>query len=366
MGFEAQLPCRALQGLLPSAITIRPPTCTLLAANKGIGSTPSLAVQPPPAADATADARWMREQLRRQAVALGLRGAEAARRLRRLHFATLPVAQLEGALPSVLSEWAAPRKLLRAHTTPAPSPAPAPAPAVGLLPLAAAGATARHAEPAEPAAAVESTRLDAFYGYIPWPLTGVTGELQWAGWDCEWGADPAAPGGAAGTAGGAGLNGSVALIRLSRLPKPKKDPSRGVDGSSSSSTDGSNSGGGRSGGAGQHVQEPVPLPTHVEGELQQGQLQRHKCSYRTMLRRAEAAGAMAVVVATPKGEEVEEITCRGGEEEEGPCPEGDVGIPATMVPYRTGRQLRRLLRAGPVRVEFPEAQVGRGFGWVGG
>ena len=197
------------------------------------------------------EAQWMRDQLEAQAVHLGAGSAAAAEALRRLHYAVAPASRLGGWLPEVLRDWQTPRRLLLANVT---------------QPVGRPG--------------LRSTRLDAAYDWIPWPVTGIRAPLALAGTDCGWVVEA--------VRGGGGLNGSVALILLTAPP-------------------------GSEGG----------------------------CGYGTMLRAAEAAGAVAALFVAPEGAAVSPVAC-GSDAECGLA----VGIPATTVPHSAGAALAAALAAG--------------------
>ena len=56
-------------------------------------------------AHAKEDAAWMREQLRRAAERSWMPWQHREAALQRMHFATVPVSRVPGALPGVLREW---------------------------------------------------------------------------------------------------------------------------------------------------------------------------------------------------------------------------------------------------------------------
>jgi hypothetical protein len=149
------------------------------------GSLDALLQRSPPAArflfashsgNATSNALWMERQLRTAAARLRMPSVAAGGIFSRLHFAVDPVDELGGWLAAVLDEWTVPRGRLLANITDHP-------------PNIAANST------------LDSTRLDAFYSWIPWPATGVEGRLVWAGDGCG-----------VSVRGLSALNGSVALV----------------------------------------------------------------------------------------------------------------------------------------------------------
>lgn len=127
----------------------------------------------------------MQGQLVAAAAALRWPPGALAQRLRRLHFATVPVSRIPGWLPGLLADWQREQRVAIFSLTPA-----------GAAPGA--------------AAALTSGRLDSWYGWLPTPsLPGPT-PLAYAGADCGW-----LP---AGAAAGAALRGKVAVVQLSALP----------------------------------------------------------------------------------------------------------------------------------------------------
>lgn len=287
----------------------------------------------------------MQAQLLRAARGLRLTAAQREARLRRVHFATQPALSVPGWLPRLLTDvaWLSPRRIVRATARDRGSAAEGVvARGLGAVPAAGAGgtpATDAHAGRSLQGSAnrlklLESGRLDAFYGWIPWALSGVSAPLAVAGTDCDW--LPRGGGRASGGRGDAGrssgqeaalpdgppgssLNGSVALITLTSLP-------------------GADPGWGSSSG---------------------GQL----CSYGAMLAAAEAAGAAAVLFAAPPGASLALVNCTAPAECGTP-----VGLPASMVPHLVGEVLREAAEAGAlVQLNFIDAQVtGRRGGGPGG
>ncbi|GAB4819720.1 hypothetical protein N2152v2_006766 [Parachlorella kessleri] len=338
--------------------------------------------------NATAAALWMRKRVQHQAHRLGLDNSTIAQRLQRMHFATEAVPELQAPLPEVLANWTSPRKLLRASNV---EPGRPDRSRHGRASASGSSSSSRHssaedrsssssdgrsprglgiqqarqlrsmalpqhAVPAEHAAGgpaqhpagtpaskrilIESTRLDAFYGWVPWPMTGITGELRWAGEDCHWNNFP----------------------RTTTLSTPARTTTSSSSSSSSSgnSTTGSNAVG-LYGSIALVTLSRFPTPAHHLGRHKR----RHACSYGSILAWAQGQGATAVVVAAPAGMDLEEMTCAGGEEEEGgDCEE--VKIPATMVHHSVGRRLRRqLARGDQLWVEFVEEQGPGLFAGIG-
>ncbi len=301
----------------------------------------------------------MRQRLLNRAQALQLPTDQLSELLQRLHFATQPPAAIGGWLPQLLAQWQMPRRIVRAMAHPqqrrqldgsssgggsssnsSGRSSEQQAEAGRAADDSAANGTAQSAaagpQAVQPQAAVQhklgsvaSGRLDAFYGWLPWPLTGLQGDLAVAGWDCDW----IPPDRRARSQ----LNGSIALVSLSAFP-------------------------GDSSGVEVEAASEELLPAHGGNSSSRGggyasglsrQPPRSRCSYARIVQAAEAAGATAVLLAAPAGRYPREANCS--------CPEecgAELGIPASMVPHSLGVVLRDVLRAGDrVNVSFEEEQV---------
>lgn len=318
----------------------------------------------------------MRQHLLRRAQAQQLPAKRLTELLQRLHFASQSPAAMGGWLPQLLAQWQMPRRIVRAKAQPQAQPqwelsgsstrsssGSSSEQQAAVATSAQGGAAAAPEQPEAPAAAAQqgagqpplrsiaSGRLDAFYGWLPWPLTGLQGDLAFAGWDCEWIR--------AGRRLHSHLNGSVALVALSAFPGDSGDAAEGqlADAqlasrlSSSSSSGGNSGGGGSTGGSG----------TGSTGSTAGNRWQpRARCSYARIVQAAEASGATAVLLAAPAGRYLREANCS--------CPEecsAELSIPATMVPHSVGVVLRDVLRAGdPVNVSFEEEQVRGRQNWA--
>lgn len=320
----------------------------------------------------------MRQRLLSRAQALQLPSPQLNDLFQRLHFATQPPAAIGGWLPQLLAQWQMPRRIVRARAQPqqgrqeaessssdggnssgggSSSSSGSNSSSSSSGDGAAARATSAagsHAPPTaadqqaagqQPLASIASGRLDAFYGWLPWPLTGLQGDLAFAGWDCEW----LPPDRRLRSQ----LNGSIALVALSAFPGGSGSaaaaaataaPHASAEVASRQSGSGSGSSSYSSGdGSGSSTNRWQPRP---------------RCTYAHIVEAAEAAGATAVLLAAPAGRQPREANCS--------CPEecsAELSIPATMVPHSVGAVLRDVLRAGDrVNVSFEEVQV-RAGGW---
>ena len=304
----------------------------------------------------------MRQRLLSRAQALQLPAERLTELLQRLHFASQPPAAVDGWLPQLLAQWQMPRRIVRAKAQPQAQPqregngsstrssssSSSSELQAAVVTSAQGGTAAAPEQPEGPAAAAQqgvgqpsfrsiaSGRLDAFYGWLPWPLTGLQGDLAFAGWDCEWIR--------AGRQLHSRLNGSVALVALSAFPGDSSEAAEGqlADVELASRHSSGSSSGGSSGSSGS------------TGSTAKNRWQpRSRCSYARIVQAAEAAGATAVLLAAPAGRYPHEANCS--------CPEecgAELSIPATMVPHSVGVVLRDVLRAGDrVNVSFEEEQV---------
>lgn len=314
----------------------------------------------------------MRSQLLFQALAMGLNPGAIQHLFSRLHFATQPLSKLDSAwVTQLLAGWPTPRRLMRASLAPAggqaarqgradaaAAAAPVELESVGegrvhgspsrrLQLLQHSHQQPQHAEQLQqqlqrqlqqgPLLAV--SRLDASYGWIPWPLPAAATRLEYAGQGCDWQPTPQ-------------LRGTVALITLLSFPAatastpgagaampmlaavaaaPARHTAKGEEHTAAHSGRGSAS-------TSSSGQAAAPLQDTTE------------CSWAEMITRAEGAGALAVVFAAPPGSDVAEVACASDAE----CAVL-VAIPVTMVPAAAGWQLRQALLSGEaLEVEFVE------------
>lgn len=307
----------------------------------------------------------MRQRLLSRARALQLPSIQLNDLLQRLHFATQPPAAMGGWLPQLLAQWQMPRRIVRARAQPqqgrqqgaersssrggggGSSGSSGADNAAGKAATAAAG---QHATAQQPLRSIASGRLDAFYGWLPWPVTGLQGGLAFAGWDCEWLPPDRRL--------RAHLNGSVALVALSAFPggsgSAEDTAAAGAaDAAAELVLARSSSSAGTGGGTGNGASDGK---TNGANRWQPGAC----CSYARIVQAAEAAGATAVLLAAPAGRQPREANCS--------CPvecSAELSILATMVPHSVGVVLRDVLQAGDrVNVSFEEEQVGSGS-WPG-